>query len=115
MQKPEWRDRLFSGADNFFTRRSLTKYFQEIFPANMWLAYKKVLRKTAQDAEKAYRMGVEEGLAGNTKPTAEGLREILSGTEHPEEMEAICLFIHDAACAGYEVGKAKRELFKGAV
>lgn len=115
MQKPEWRDRLFSGADSFFTSRSLTKYFQEIFPTDMWQAYRKVLKQTARDAAKAYRIGVKEGLAGNSKPTTEGLREILSRTEHPEEMEAIYLFIYDAACAGYEVGKAKRELFKGAV
>lgn len=102
--------KLFSGADDFFTERSLMQFFKSQYDPHTWRAYKGVLKRIARDAEKAYRVGTENGLAGHQEPTAEGLQEILSGVERKSEMESILSFIYSAAVAGFEAGRGKKLL-----
>lgn len=108
--KTTWQDKIFSGADDFYTERNLTRFFRELYPQKEWQVYRKVLKLTARDAEKAYQIGLQEGLAGHDMPTKDGLQALAAGSQHREEMDAILAFIYDAASAGHAVGKAKHQI-----
>lgn len=84
------------------------KFFRKKYDKDTFCVYRSVLKRIARDSEKAYKVGVEEGLVGNPKPTTEGLQDLLKGTKHHEELEAIYLFIYDACVAGYVTGQAKK-------
>lgn len=103
-------DSIFSGLDNFHSRRNLEKLIRKCVGEDVWRSNTKILKWTAKYAERAYYVGVNEAMLGHPKPTLDGLEKLIEGKAAPKVLEACYSFIGEMAGDGWELGQVKKEL-----